>query len=368
MTDSEDSALVTVDTTAGSRSFNRFEFQLSQTLHMAIELYDTLNYLLVLDYYDDITLFELDSEPLTVSYYQVKTSSNEITIDSAIEKGWISKLYAQLSRPEGWNVKELGMITNTPLKVSYNTSSKPSSKKKSKSTKCYTKNLNSSRTALTSLHKSVQNRIIADIAQKLKVSESEVDLTKFAHIRTTLTIEKHNDMVEKEMSDFLYNRYPRITVDTVKAIYSSMINLLTRKQEYETLPSDASFEAVKTYKGIQKDDFKQVVDQAILLSVPSFKDVYNYSQLENGMENEVSLAYVKILSDTNDKDSSFPKLFSTTIEAINKCPYHGEGTVWQYAERISEIIRTKEPMLCIPYDINYIAVLIICLLINESRK
>ena len=91
---------------------------------------------------------------MTVSYYQVKTSSNGITIDSAIEKGWISKLYAQLSRPEGWSVKELGMTTNTPLKVSYNTSSKPGSEKKSKSTKCCTKNLNSSR---TSFHESIQN-------------------------------------------------------------------------------------------------------------------------------------------------------------------------------------------------------------------
>ena len=47
--------IVKVDTAAGSRSFNRFEMQVSQTLHMAIELYDSLNYLLVLDHYDDIT-------------------------------------------------------------------------------------------------------------------------------------------------------------------------------------------------------------------------------------------------------------------------------------------------------------------------
>ena len=44
---------VTVDTGSGSMSFNRFEMQISQTLHMAIELYDSLDYLLILDYYDD---------------------------------------------------------------------------------------------------------------------------------------------------------------------------------------------------------------------------------------------------------------------------------------------------------------------------
>ena len=37
---------VKVDTVAGSRSYNRLDMQVSQTLHMAIDLYDELNYLL----------------------------------------------------------------------------------------------------------------------------------------------------------------------------------------------------------------------------------------------------------------------------------------------------------------------------------
>ena len=108
-----------IDTSAGSRSFNRFDMQVSQVLHMAIELYDNLNYLFILDHYDDITLFDLDADPLVVSYYQMKTSDGTITIDSAIKDDWISKLYAQLSRSEGWLVKELGLITNVPLEVKY---------------------------------------------------------------------------------------------------------------------------------------------------------------------------------------------------------------------------------------------------------
>ena len=66
--------IVKVDTAAGSRSYNRLDMQVSQTLHMAIELYDSLNYLLILDHYDDITLFDLDADPLAVSYYQMSWS------------------------------------------------------------------------------------------------------------------------------------------------------------------------------------------------------------------------------------------------------------------------------------------------------
>ena len=70
-----------VNTTAGSLAYNRLDMQISQTLHMAIELFDDLNYLLVLDYYDDITLFDLDKEPMVVSYYQMKTNEQVIQID-----------------------------------------------------------------------------------------------------------------------------------------------------------------------------------------------------------------------------------------------------------------------------------------------
>ena len=116
----KDGKPVSVDTKAGSLAYNRFEMQVSQTLHMAIELYSDLNYLLVLDHYDDITLFDDDVAPETVSYYQMKTSEDSISIDTAISEEWVAKLYEQLSDPE-WVVKELGLITNCPLKVSVKT-------------------------------------------------------------------------------------------------------------------------------------------------------------------------------------------------------------------------------------------------------
>ena len=121
----------TVDTKSGSMAYNRLEMQISQTLHMAIELFDTLNYLLILDYYDDITLFENDDIPDTVSYYQMKTNDESISINTAISENWLEKLYAQLERPE-WIVKELGLITNCPLKIVTNYKDKSGKSKKKK--------------------------------------------------------------------------------------------------------------------------------------------------------------------------------------------------------------------------------------------
>lgn len=75
-----------LDKKSGSLAYNRFEMQISHTLHMAIELYPNLNYLLALDHYDDITLFDDDVIPETVSYYRMKTSEDSISIDTAISE------------------------------------------------------------------------------------------------------------------------------------------------------------------------------------------------------------------------------------------------------------------------------------------
>lgn len=356
-------ALIKVDTNAGSRSFNRLEMQISQTLHMAIELYDSLNYLLILDHYDDITLFDLDAEPLVVSYYQLKTSEGTITIDSAISDNWIAKLYAQLSRPEDWMVKELGLITNVPLEVKY----KVEGQEKRKLDRI--ENLTAAHTPFSKLNPIVLGRIRSDIASKFGIKPEEVDLSKFAHLRTTLSVTSHRDLAEKEMSDFLYDRYPKITVETVKGIYAAMIELLSRRQSYETMPKDEVIEVVWKHKGVTRDDFNRVIDQAITISIPEYDAVEALLKPNEENTAHVSLAYVTITTDSNKRNNqSFYELLQMTQEAVKENPFGGNKTVWDYCQELAVKIKKKNPLLCAPYDGLYIPTLVTCLLINESRR
>ena len=355
--------LIKVDTNAGSRSFNRFEMQVSQVIHMAIELYDDLNYLLILDHYDDITLFDLDAEPLVVSYYQLKTSDGTITIDSAITENWIAKLYAQLNRPEEWLVKELGLITNVPLEVKY----KITSEKKRMLDRI--ENLSAEHTPFSELNPVVQDRIRDDIAEKFGIEPEEVDLSRFAHLRTILSVTSHRDLAEKEMSDFLYAKYPKITVETVKGIYAAMIELLSRRQSYETMPENAGFEAAWKHKGVTRNDFNRVIDQAISISIPTYADVQEYIKPKEEDRARVSLAYVTIATDSNKRgNQSLYELFRLTQEAIVAAPYDGSKSVWDYCLELSSSIRQNNVLVCAPYDGFYIPVLITCLLINEMRR
>ena len=122
-----------------------------------------------------------------------------------------------------------------------------------------TDNLTAERTPFSNLNPVVQERIRADIAEKFGIKLEEVDLFKFAHLRTTLSVTSHRDLAEKEMSNFLYSKYPKITVEAVKGIYAAMIELLSRRQSYETMPEAAELEEVRNHKGVTRDDFNRVI-------------------------------------------------------------------------------------------------------------
>lgn len=345
-----------IDTVAGSRSYNRTDMQVSHTLHMALELYDELNFLLILDHYDDITLLDLDTEPLVVCYYQMKTSDDRITLDIAIKENWISKLYVHLNKPNDWIIKELGLITNCPLTVSC--VKKDSGKRKEK-------RLSAEKTSFSQLDEIVQEKIKADIANKFQIDPDHVDLSALAHIRTTLSIERHRDIVEKETSDFLFQRYPRISLDIVKGLFNSLINLLVKKQEYEILSEDAPFEDVKGSKGFDKTEMNRLINQSIMISVPDFETVLKYAQVDKDTERIVGWGYARIISDSvKAEKGTFPKLSESVLNTIRNHPYDPSETSWIYSLKIERLVQEKDSFLCTPYNDNYIAVLVLCLMIN----
>ena len=205
--------------------------------------------------------------------------------------------------------------------------------------------------------------------EKCGISENEIDISKFAHLHTTLTIERHKDLVEKEMEDFLYEKYPKITVDTVKGIYSALIDLLTKRQEYERLSDNAPFAEVKRFKGFTKSELKRVIDKAILLSIPTFDDVMKMSGVSSDDMVKVSLPYTQILTDSNNiKDETFQGLFNLVSEILIEKPYDEKSIPWEYGFEIADITYERKPLYKTPYNSEYIATLVICMLINASRR
>lgn len=349
-----------IDTESGSMTYNRFEMQVSQALHMAIEIFDNLDYLLVMDYYDDITLFDNENNPETVSYYQVKTNEESISITTAISQDWIVRMYTHLEDTE-WLIKELGLITNCPLIVTVKT--KSINEKNSRERTSYT----AEHTAFTKFNPVTINKIKEDIAKKKGINAEDVDLSKFVHIRTTLSIPRHRELVEQEMGDFLHKKYPRITMDSVKTIFSAMIDILTRRQQYELLDSDASFDEVKCKKGIAKQDFERVIEEAMIISIPPFDEIERV--LNFGEEKyKASYAYTLILSDSQKKSETFTNLFTSIRSIINNKKKGTNETFLQYADRVCDVLYTSNPNVECLYNRTYVSVLVVSIMISEMRR
>ena len=180
---------VKADTRSGSLAYNRLDMQVSQAIHMAVELFDNLDYLLVLDHYDDISIFDSENSPAVVSYYQMKSHEESITISTVIREEWLPKLYQHLSNKE-WNVKELGLITPCVLKITASSTDGIKGQV-----------FSSEKTPFLSMDSITQAKIKKDIGTALSISPDTVDLSKFVHIRTTLTIAKHRDIAEQNLNE-----------------------------------------------------------------------------------------------------------------------------------------------------------------------
>ena len=346
-----------VDTRAGSLAYNRLEMQLTQTLHMALELYFHLNYLLVLDYYDDITLFDDDVSPEIVSYYQMKTSEDSISIDTAISEAWVAKLYEQLNNSE-WVIKELGLITNCPLKVSVKING-ADGKQHSEERK-YT----AERTPFLTFNPVMVDKLKRDIAERKGISVDEVDLSKFVHMRTTLSIPKHREIVEQEMSNFLQEQYPRITIESAKTVFGAMMDLLSRRQSYEALGKNASFAEVRQKKGVSRSDFSRIIEESMYISIPTFQEIDGWMEYSKEEKLNAALEYTRILSDTQSKSESFAVLYRQIRSACQSNLKHDEESVKDYCGRVYEGLPGKNPI----YNKTYVGILVVSILINEWRR
>ena len=229
----------------------------------------------------------------------------------------MAKLYAQLSRSE-WTIGELGLITNCPLKATVTVQDENGKQKRN------TYTYKSEKTSFQKFNEETVNLIRADIAKKFEIDPDEVDLSKFVHMRTTLSLASHRELVEQQMSSFLYNKHPKISVDTVKTVYNSMIDILTKRQQYEELPANAKYSLVRQKKGLSKNDFARVIDEAIdNFNSYRLHESDSDSRILNDEEKyKATYEYTRLMTDSQGRSETFMKYCSrrvrTEVEDIVK--------------------------------------------------
>lgn len=84
---------------AGSRTKNRLTVQISYAIQLIMEFYST-DFLIMMDYIEDVSVISDPDAPSAIHLYQVKTKSSDkqYLMSAVIGDKWFQKLYANAQK------------------------------------------------------------------------------------------------------------------------------------------------------------------------------------------------------------------------------------------------------------------------------
>lgn len=242
---------------SGSKSSNRFDFQKDWALLKLLELHEhALDYLLVLDYHDDILILDSEMNPSEMDFYQIKTKESGnwtlprlTTAKKDRDGGYLlsiaGKMYdCKLKFPT--NEVQLNFVSNAIFSLNLEDPSENSKSKK--------------RICLTELQSSEIEKMCKALMSEHKLStDPDFAAISFLHV-TDLTITGHDKYTKGELIEFLERMYPDGKFRP-GAIYRTIFDEIKRKTSYEWEVSD--YADILKHKAISKREFQKLLDNSI---------------------------------------------------------------------------------------------------------
>jgi hypothetical protein len=233
---------------SGPRSANRFDFQKSWALCRLIDLHKSgADYVIVMDYHDDVLVLDSSTDPKQIDFYQIKTKDTGPWTKGDLLKRKIGKKKGLLS-PLGKlvdhklrfanDVHALHFVSNQAFKLTL-------------------KGAEADVVQNVCL-KELDEKELAEILAKLKSEHSLPDnpdcinCTNFSV--TSLSIGGHAEHAMGVLGTYLGELYPDGKV-LLPAIYRALCDEIKRKTNLEGLPS--TFDELCSTRTIQRDEFQK---------------------------------------------------------------------------------------------------------------
>ena len=263
-----------IDKKSGSISYNRFEYQITQALNLAISLYDEYNYLIILEYYDDITLFENNDDIKNVHYYQVKTRDVKcINFETILENGFLDNLIGHLNDNNINDVKEISLIINCRIKID-----------------------NKKYEIDTIIKPDATNNILSKIKEHYKDNNNIAFLEKTMNlIISDISLQNHIELIEARIREFVSEKYKNAGHDALNSVVLRLENLFTKMQSNESLTDESKIEDIKKSKGFSKEQFNNIMRMSIKISAPAFSEIEKYVKFNENEIPQYKISYVDIL-------------------------------------------------------------------------
>jgi len=290
---------------AGSRSKNRLTVQISYAIQLIMEFYST-DFLVMMDYIEDVSVIQDPINPSKIYLYQVKTKSSDkqYSLATVIKDEWFQKLYNNALKYQGY-VASAAVVCNTDV---VNSGSEVFPNRK------------------TSLDEvSIQNnvkKIRSAIAKNQGLQEEEVQLSKYYFIRSTLSTKSHKEEVEYEFENFLLKQDPDLQVATAKSVYKLLYDQLDEKFNNEINEDCTDIEEIYSEKGINSQSIKDLIACGLAIQIPSLdKLLFEYSITAVSEKRKYVSQYTQIKMDMYSNISLFIEMKKNLlmyIEVINQ--------------------------------------------------
>lgn len=298
---------------AGSRTENRLTVQISYAIQLIMDFYPT-NFLVMMDYIEDIAIVTDPDNPSAIHLYQVKTKSagKQYRISTVISEAWFQKLYGN-AKKYGEYVNSASVVCNTDIVSSSGAEIFPNEK-----------------TVLND--EAIQNNIKKlrkAIASDQGVDEKELDLSKFFFVRTQLSTKGHKEEAEHKFQDFLFKQDPDLQVATAKSIFSFLYDKLGTKFRNEISEVCTDTQEIYSEKGLNSKEIKDIISCGLAIQIPAKEQLFSEFGIKSiQAKRKYSSSYSQIKIDMYSDSKGFISLkkavsntiASTCSEEIDELP------------------------------------------------
>lgn len=241
---------------AGSRSSNRFEYQINWGLNLLLKMEEVNeDYIMILDYHDDIVVCNSDSSSEYIDFYQIKTNiSNMWTLGGLVGENKkkidnssipdsglsiIAKLISHVIQFE--DSRKLYFVTNSRLAKSiYGASDEEIS--------------------FDQLKPDAQN----SIKEKVKKELDDIDdcaFERLVFIQNQMNVNEYEQTMLGKLAQFLKRKFNIVT--DVDVVYQNLIGQLRNKNNSENVVADK--ETLLKNKAITHSEFKDYLTKLTIL-------------------------------------------------------------------------------------------------------
>ncbi len=325
----------------GSRSKNRLSLQISYAIELIIEFYN-LDFLILMDYIEDVSVIENPNDPSKIHIYQVKSkkAGSNFTLASIIKDEWFQKLYSNGLKYSNY-VETANIVCNADILDGKN--SILINKQTSVSDDIQLKNI---------------NKIKDAIAKYNNILVTDVDLSSYYFIKTELTTKNHKQDITYKFESFLNSLSSDVQIETARALFNIIYDKLDDVFNNELNEDCSNVNEIFVTKGLNSKEIKEIINCGLVVQLPGIDKIFNEFSITSVIEKRTySKIYRSIKRDMLKDDSIYRKLLIDIYSWINTAINYGIDDNVKIRNYVIENIKTT-----VIYDDSYISLLTMILI------